>query len=255
MSKTTAQRERVAAVINEMHTAGIVKAEDGTAFALREFAISRDHGAVLAAAARAVAPTATVETGCASGLSTLYMCRGRLEAGCLTPRSAHTIDLKQTSHWRNLGRRTIERAGLDDAVRFYEEAAHSALPRLLEAGVRIQFAFLDGWHMLDYVMLEAFYCDLMLEPGGVIALHDMFMPALRYFAAYWCANRHYEPLRLEGEALVGRPLDDETAQTRDVAGQTTYYAGRLASFVDRNILLLRRTSEDIRPWDYFRSFT
>ncbi len=177
MSTALAGTDRITAVIDEMYEAGVVTADDGKRLRLRDFAVHRECGEVLAGAVRAIAPTATIEIGCASGLSTLYICRGRQAARCLEPRSAHTIDLKQTTHWHGIGRRAIERAGLSEVVCLYEETAHTALPRLVDR-VRVQFAFLDGWHMFDFVMVEAFYCDLMMDEGGVIALHDMFMPAL-----------------------------------------------------------------------------
>lgn len=254
MTVETLRPETIDAVIDSMHAAEEVTAPDGTLFRLTDFAVSPVHGAVIAGAARAVAPRATVEVGCASGLSTLYLCRGRLEAGSLDPGSAHTIDLKQTTHWHGLGRRTIESAGLGDVVRFHEEAAHEALPRLA-ADTRIQLAFLDGWHMLDFVMLEAFYCDLMLDVGGVIALHDMNMPALRHFAAFWCTNRSYEPVRLEEGRLVDRPFETPTREARATAGQAGQYAMHLAPFVEGKTLLLRKTGEDDRRWDFFREWT
>jgi len=241
MSTVLAGTDRITAVIDEMYEAGVVTADDGNRLRLRDFAVSRAHGEVLAGAARAIAPRATIEVGCASGLSTLHICRGRRAAGCLEPGSAHTIDLKQTTHWHGIGRRAIERAGLSGIVCLYEEAAHTALPRLIDR-VRIQFAFLDGWHMFDFVMVEAFYCDLMLDEGGVIALHDMFMPALQHFAAFWTTNRPYEPVRLAEDELV----------TEAPAGAT---GTGLERYVDRNVLLLRKTGPDDRAWDDFHQFT
>ncbi len=240
MSIATAGQDRISAVIDEMYDAGVVTADDGKRLRLRDFAVSRAHGEVLAGATQAIAPRATIEVGCASGLSTLHMCRGRQAAGCLEPGSAHTIDLKQTTHWHNIGHRAIERAGLCEIVCLYEEAAHTVLPRLIDR-LRIQFAFLDGWHMFDFVMVEAFYCDLMLDVGGVIALHDMFMPALQSFAAFWTTNRPYEPVRLAGGVLVTGPP----------AGAP---GAGLDRYVDRNVLLLRKTGQDDRAWDDFRQF-
>ncbi len=241
MSTVLSGTDRIGAVIDEMYDAGVVTADDGKRLCLRDFAVRRECGEVLAGAARAIAPRATIEVGCASGLSTLHMCRGRRAAGCLEPGSAHTIDLKQTTHWHNIGHRAIERAGLCEIVCLYEEAAHTVLPRLIDR-LRIQFAFLDGWHMFDFVMVEAFYCDLMLDVGGVIALHDMFMPALRNFAAFWTTNRPYEPVRLAGGELVTGPPADAPDTGLD-------------RYVDCNVLLLRKTGQDDRAWDDFCQFT
>lgn len=166
------------------------------------------------------------------------------------------MDPKQASHWKNIGRRSLDRAGLlNRAVKLYEEPAHVTLPRLLEEGTRVQFAFIDGWHMLDYVMVEAFYCDMMLDVGGVIALHDLWMPGLQTFAAFWCTNRHYEPVRLAVDALTSDPPDGSDPIRKDLVSPFPPFNERIAPFVEKGILLLRKTDQDDRRWDAFHAFT
>jgi hypothetical protein len=164
------------------------------------------------------------------------------------------IDPKQTSHWKNIGRHAISRAGLSEHVIVHEQTAHQVLPKLLESGLRAQFAFIDGWHMMDYLMVEAFYCDLMLEPGGIIAIHDMQMPALQHFASYWVTNRPYKPVSLRDGQLVAEPWAEK--QT----GRSTYdqaipmFLDHLSNYADCICMFLQKTGEDQRRWDEFHDY-
>lgn len=244
----------VSAVIDQMVATGRAEGDAGAIVEIASFAVCEPAGLYLERAAAALRPAATIEVGCASALSTLYICRGRLAAGALGPGSAHVVDPKQSSHWRNIGCRALRSAGLAEAIVFHEEPAHTALPRLLADGVRIGFAFLDGWHMLDFAMVEAFYCDRMLDVGGVIALHDLWMPGLQHFACYWCANRGYEPVTVGGGGLVPELEAGRGLSAAAMVGATPYFRERLAPFVRSNTLLMRKTREDDRGWDFFADF-
>ena len=173
----------------------------------------------------------------------------------MSPGAAQVMDPKQTSHWKNIGRRALSAAGLLDAgVVLHEAPAHTVLPRLVEQDRRIQFAFIDGWHMLDYVMVEAFYCDLMLEVGGVIALHDLWMPGLQVFASAWCANRCYRPVSLIDGALSDQANPSEHPIVGDLVDACPGFVSRIAPFVDQSVLLLQKTGADNRRWDEYCDF-
>ena len=241
--------------IDEMLSTGRAVGDDRQAVNISTVAVSGKAGRVLEEAARALAPAGCLEVGCASAMSTLHICRGRLRAGPVASQSMHVMDPKQTKLWKNAGRRALSRAGLLDAtVVFYEEPAHAVLPRLLAERTRLQFAFIDGWHMLDYVMVEAFYCDRMLDVGGVIGLHDLWMPGLQAFAAFWCSNRNYEPVTLHDGRLTTKPASDAKPHLGDPAQAFPGFTERLARYVDHSVLLLRKTGVDLRRWDYFREF-
>jgi hypothetical protein len=90
-------------------------------------------------------------------------------------------------------------------VEFIPEPSHRALPALAARGERIGFGFVDGFHTFDYVMVDFFYIDLMLEMNGIVMLDDTSYPAIRKVARYIATHRHYEPLAGGGEASVSRP--------------------------------------------------
>ena len=241
--------------IDEMLEAGFALGDGGQIVDISGVAVSGEAGRALEETARVLAPRTCLEVGCASGMSTLHICRGRLRAGTIPVNSMHVMDPKQTTHWKNTGRRALSRTGLlCESVLLYEEPAHAVLPRLLADGIRLQFAFIDGWHMLDYVMLEAFYCDQMLDTGGVIALHDLWMPALQVFSAFWCANRSYEPVSLHDGRLSTEPVSRSRSDAGDLADSFPGFRERIAPFVDHSILLLRKTGDDTRRWDDYHGF-
>ena len=251
----SASAATITATIDELLATGRAPGDDGQTVDISRIAVSGNAGHVLEQAAQALAPTACLEVGCASALSTLHICRGRAQAGPVPPHSLHVMDPKQTKLWRNAGRHAMTRAGvLDTDVTFYEEPAHAVLPRLLADRTRLQFAFIDGWHTLDHVMVEAFYCDRMLDIGGVIALHDLWMPGLQAFACFWCTNRFYEPVTVHEGQLLPQPAAEPKPGLGDKPGDFPSFKHRLAPYVDHSVLLLRKTGLDLRKWDHFQPF-
>lgn len=242
------------ALLDDLDRTGIATGDNGQTVDISKLAISTHAGLLLERAAAAVRAKSIAEVGCASARSTLHLARACPDA------TLHAMDPKQTTHWKGIGRRAIDRAGIANRVTLHERCAHDVLPELLAAGQRLDFAFVDGWHMLDYVMVEAHYIDLMLNTGGVIAIHDLWMPALQHFSAFWATNRNYEPVTMpEGStALSTRPYDLPMDVPRrgigDPANAPHAFTERIAPFVDRTVLLLRKTGDDTRKWNDFTEF-
>jgi predicted O-methyltransferase YrrM len=146
-------------------------------------------------------PHVSVEIGCAYGVSTLYIC----EALSALPHPARhiVIDPFQQSQWRGIGRKNVEDAGFGHIADFREDYAELALPRLLEEHVTVDFAFVDGRHTFDQVMVEFYYVNKMLRVGGVIAFDDadrrsvnrVIRHALRYPAYRAYASSSPTPAR------------------------------------------------------------
>lgn len=81
------------------------------------------------------------------------------------------------------------------------------LPALEAAGRRVDFAFIDGWHTFDYAMVDFFYIDLLLRPGGVLVLDDAWSyRAIRKLARYIVKHRRYRPIDTGIAPKPGRPL-------------------------------------------------
>ncbi|MCH8824031.1 MAG: class I SAM-dependent methyltransferase [Planctomycetes bacterium] len=247
--------ERIKSVMTPLLSSRRAVGDDGESIDVSKLSICPDAARVLEDMVETVAPMHAVEIGCATGASTLCIASGMLKAGSLGPASIDVADPKQSSHWKNMGRLHLQAAGLEEAVSIHEECAHEMLPRLLSQGVKIGFAFIDGWHMLDYIMVEAFFCDQMLQLGGVIALHDYWMPATQHFASFWCTNRNYEPVICRDGRIVNAPANFTPALKPCHYEHSRFFRDQLAQFVDEKILFLRKTAHDERKWDFYCDYT
>src|SRR5256885_7845230 len=83
-----------------------------------------------------------------------------------------SIDPVQLSDFQGIGVENLRRSGLADRHELHNAYDYFALPKLLESGLKIDFAYIDGWHTFDYALLDFFYVDKMLRPGGVVGFND-----------------------------------------------------------------------------------
>lgn len=178
------------AVLDDLLTTRQITRADGTTVPLHSSA-TREEGEALQRLIRAHQPQVTLEVGLAYGISALFICEALAEVG---GRTHITIDPLQHG-WDNLGLRHLEQAGFGAMVEHHEAPSYRVLPAFEAAGRRIDFAFIDGWHTLDYAMIDFFYIDLLLEPGGVLVLDDAWSyPAIRKLVRYIVTHRRYRPI-------------------------------------------------------------
>ncbi len=250
MSTLLGTTESIDRVIGALIETGQAPGDNGALVDIGDFAVPSRAALLLERAACAVGADAMVEIGLGSALSTLSICRGRLKAGPLRAGSFHVIDPHQFLA-ANIGLEAIKRAGVERFISFHSTCSHVALPRLLEAKTRVQFAFIDGMHQLDFVILELFYLDQMLDIGGVVAIHDMWMPGLQHCVSYWLANRAYRPVTLHGSELFDRACDSDKRGCGAPETRPPYFRLHVQPFVHQSILLMRKVDNDRRPWDFF----
>lgn len=164
-----------------------IKAPSGETVPLHSH-IPRDEGENLQQIIRQIKPRVSVEIGCAYGISSLYICEALAEVGA----EHHIIiDPNQFSGWQGIGIEHLKAAGYASLVELQTLPSHQALPRLEAAGIEIDFAFVDGAHWFDYVMVDFFCLDRMLKVGGVIVFDDANWPGVRKACRYVLSNRAY----------------------------------------------------------------
>jgi len=189
---------------------------DGPPLEVFPTSIPREHAVRLAEIVRDNDFTRTVETGMAYALSTLAIAGVHAERGS----GSHTaIDPIQSTKWRSIGRENVVRAGLEPFVRIVEEQSDEALPRMATSGQVCDFAFIDGQHLFDFVLVDFFYLDRMLVEGGIVAFHDPWIPAVGRVLDFVRSNRAYE-----------------------------------VTSEDDHLALLRKAGGDERDWDDYRPF-
>ncbi len=123
----------------------------------------------------------TLETGFAYGCSAAYI----IDA----TKSKHIAIDPSPEIWGNLGFKNLEKLGFEKYLTFIKNFSHLALPRLLEEGTRLDFAFIDGNHMFEYIMVDFHFVDKMLEIGGYILFDDAWMRATQLVASFIRNNR------------------------------------------------------------------
>jgi predicted O-methyltransferase YrrM len=177
-------------VLSRILATGAVTTGDGSTVPLHS-AISADEGVELQRLIQAYRPQTTLEIGLAYGVSALFIC----EALTAVHGSRHIVIDPHQDEWGGLGLLNLERAGYGPLIECHKEPSHRVLPALEAAGRRVDFAFIDGWHTFDYVMVDFFYCDRLLNVGGVLVLEDTrWYPAIRKLARYIATHRRYTPL-------------------------------------------------------------
>jgi len=201
-------------VLSRMLATGSVTAADGSTIPLNS-EVSREEGSALQTLIHLYKPRVTLEVGLAYGVSALFIC----EALAAVEGKKHiVIDPYQfgvqslnfvagPSHttrvgFDGLGLANLDRAGYMHLVEFHNQPSYRALPALEAAGQRIDFAFIDGWHTFDYVMVDFFYVDRMLGVGGIVVLDDTGYPAIRKLARYIATHRSYSVV----SGGAGRPV-------------------------------------------------
>lgn len=105
-----------------------------------------------------------------------------------------SIDPRQSSRWQGCGLTSVARAGLAGRHTLTEDVSYAALPRLLAAGGRVDFAYIDGWHTFDYALLDFWYLDKMMAPGAVVGFTDCGLPAIDKVIRFVLSHRRYAEL-------------------------------------------------------------
>jgi predicted O-methyltransferase YrrM len=188
-------------VLLSIFSSGSVVSEDGKIRSIHPTAISREEGKFLQEMIRSVRPQVSVEVGCAYGISSLYICEALREVNA----TKHIIiDPYQHAAWEDIGLANLKRAGYADIIDFHELFSYQYLSRLTEEKVTVDFAFIDGNHAFDYVLVDFFLIDKLMRPGGVVVFDDLSYPSIRSVCQYVLSNLHYKCIGPQSQELPER---------------------------------------------------
>ena len=182
-------------------------------------AVPREDALILQEMVRFVKARTTLETGVAFGLSTLAICEALLEGAAengdspseredarYSPRFRprhYGVDPEQNTVHGGAALANLKRAGLDSVFELREGPSHLMLPKLLEQDVVLDLGFIDGWHTFEYTLLDFFYIDKMLRPGGVVLLHDRSWPSKQKVIRFIRTHRRYKELPVHSGTKPG----------------------------------------------------
>jgi predicted O-methyltransferase YrrM len=190
---------------------------DGQQYDTQPF-ITDSEGQVLYQSVLDAKPMLALEIGFLHGYSTLHILQGLADVGSGQLLSIDPFQFDSFAH--GIGIMNVRRAGLDRNHLFWLGASQFVLPYLCQREVRVDFAFIDGSHLLDFTLLEFFYIDKMIGPGARVVLHDYMNPSVFTAAQFIEANLPYMALPC----------------------------------LEKNLRILYKKENDSRPWYYFVPF-
>jgi predicted O-methyltransferase YrrM len=132
-------------------------------------AIKKPEGMYLTDLIRRTHATKCLEVGMAFGISAFYMTKELVR----TKGHLYSVDPFQSTQWNNNGVNLLRNNKLHVHHTLIEKKSLEALPALLgEHAGTFDLIFIDGWHTFDYTLVDFFYSNLLLKPGGYIVIDD-----------------------------------------------------------------------------------
>jgi predicted O-methyltransferase YrrM len=192
-------------------------------------------------------PLVVLEIGMAFGVASLAILSA-LRDICQNGKLV-SIDPHQTSgNWKGGGVAAVDRAALKESHKLIEDYDFNALPHLLTSGFQLDFAYIDGWHTFDYVLLDWWYLDKMLPVGGVIGFNDCGWPAIDKVIKFVLTHRKYK------EMDVGLPMEfAKQGRRRELLRRLTF--GEERQWYRRAEDRYFEKVESWEPkWDFFAEF-
>jgi predicted O-methyltransferase YrrM len=197
----------------------------------------------------------TLEIGCAQGVSSLFIC----DAISNRPNRSHTIiDPNQFTEWKSIGVKHLERAGFH-FFKVLDKPSEFAMPELLEQEEQFDFVFIDGWHTFDQTLADFFFANRLLKTNGIVAFHDVQMPAIEWAISYVGNYPCYEVLPSHpyyfGNVAAKRAIKYWMPRVLPQGIAKHLLPRRIFRRVYRpNMMVFRKVAEDHRSWDWFGGF-
>ena len=188
-----------------------------------------------------------LETGVAYGASTVAICSALSAANDTGATVKHYgVDPCQFQIYGGAAMAALRECGLERTFELCEGPGHLMLPKLIERGVTIDFAFIDGMHTFDYTMIDLFFCDKLLRVGGIMCVHDMNLPSKKKALHYLMKYRKYA--RLES---VRKPFSQRAGSALKEALRLEPRQSLSHLTTIEPMLTLKKVSFFEPGWDYY----
>lgn len=109
----------------------------------------------------------------------------------------HTGVPENEKGWQGLGVFNVYQSGMLPMMRLVQKKSHFALPNALETYGEGSFdlVFIDGMHLYDYTLVDAFYGAMLLREGGILVIDDVRHPSVKEVKWYLDDNyKHFKPV-------------------------------------------------------------
>jgi predicted O-methyltransferase YrrM len=237
----------------EAYRTGEVRQHDGTTVAMFSN-VQLEEAERLYSLVSGIRPALSVEIGLAQGLSAMAIAQAVADNGV---GMHHVVDPLQRD-FGYAGVANIERAGLAHVVEVHEAYPETVVPSLPV----VQFAFIDGSHLFDLTIVDFVLIDKRLDVGGIVGLHDLWMPSLQKLLRYVLANRHYEVYE-----DVPPPPSSSAQRRRERVAKVARRVPRAEQLFrpevldpgpelgdERSMVFLRKLADDDRIWTNHSTF-
>lgn len=216
---------------------------------------SREQGEFLARLVRESGASVCLEIGLAYGISTLFI------AGAIEEKPARrliSIDPFQ-DEWNDIGLLNLERAGFRRFVEFHREKSHATLPRLLAAGERIDFAYIDTSKVFDVLLIDAYYLIRLLKVGGLMVFDDCTWPGVKKLVRLLARMPFLEITARHNVIHSSLPRRVVSRLVQFAPKKNSLFAEYLVHPDERlgtnaHCIAFKKTAEDERRWDWFQNF-
>ncbi len=145
-----------------------------------------------------------IEIGLAYGSSALAIAEALLTSEGPTD---HVIIDAYQHRFHDAGEAVLEEAGLGGRYTLLRERSQLVLPRMVEDGITVDAAFVDGSHVFHNVFVDLYFLRELVRPAGLVILDDCDWPsvatAVRYLElnAGWRRHPCPRPTRLRAWRL------------------------------------------------------
>ncbi len=276
-------------VLKEILETRTVRAADGMIFPVHSQIPSQD-GEFLQQLILRQKPQISLEVGLAYGISALYICDALTQCAAkrhividpvqhgqrpeqnlhFDPAQWEKLGWSPRTGWRGIGLQNLQRAGYGELIEHMNQPSHAALPTLVARKEIVDFAFIDGWHTFDYVLLDFFYIDLLLRVGGIVAFDDSNYPAIRKVIRYILTNRRYsvvaeqktDPRSNSAKRTFVSRLADKSSLLKNAFAAEIIQPDTALGLPPARCIALRKDGDDIlgdgtgvsRSWNFHKPF-
>ncbi|MDJ0688937.1 MAG: class I SAM-dependent methyltransferase [Xenococcaceae cyanobacterium MO_188.B32] len=107
-----------------------------------------------------------------------------------------TLDPFQFNLAKGIGLNEIHKYNLQEYVDFLEDKSEEFLYHQYKKNNQYDFVFVDGAHDIGHKVVDAFWIDRILQPGGIVAFHDSLFFSTSVAIRYLAENQQYDLLKL-----------------------------------------------------------
>ncbi len=191
----------VAEIIGDFFASPIKRDRIGSGHDIRSSSLRQVEAEALARLVLALRPERSLEIGLAEGGSCVAITAARSALGLEHKHLA--LDPYQEKLTAGAGLLELARLNLTRNMAWIEQRSENYLHHLVEAGgPSLDFVFVDGGHDIAQKLTDAFYVDRSLNPGGVVAFHDMLLFSTATAIRHLVQERAYVPVAMPKDNVV-----------------------------------------------------